>query len=218
MLTGKFVWAISTFLVAAAAKGPSYELRWHAPTGTTIHYFVHATSSSGGRSIEASANLAAKASKIQDGVVAGLNLSTSKVTIKTSVETDTVDDVKDIGYVAAAGEAPRELGMLANIPVFLFSNLPPKPLSQGQKWSNDLGSTFKIDSISKIGTIPVLKVLLTGDPKRLDIVSGTYWVSVADGSVVRAQIHTKRDPGVDLSHDPIEWSIFVDRIGNAVKK
>lgn len=201
------------------AKSPAYNLTWRAKVGAQASYYVHAKSSSEGRSILIDANLTGKVTGLASGEIRTLSLSTTKASAKTAVETDPIDDVSNVPFdLQNPANDLRRFGMLANIPAFVFIPIAKKPMEIGQKWSRELGGTWKVEGISKIKSLSVIKVSLAADHARLDSMAGTYWISTADGSVVREQIHTQRDPGVDTDLQAIEWDIFVDRLDLETKK
>lgn len=200
-------------------KAPAYNLTWRAKVGAQASYYVHAKSSSDGRSILIDTNMTGKVTEIEDGIAQKIAISTTKSSAQTSVETDSLPDVAGVTLdLREASSDLRKLGMLANIPGFIFVPLSKTPRSVGQSWARDMGGRWKVEGVSKIKTVSVIKVSLTGDDARLDSMSGTYWVSVADGSVIRAQIHTQRDPGVNTELAAIQWDIFLDRLDLAPRK
>jgi len=197
----------------ALAKAPGYNLTWRTKVGAQATYFIHAKSSSEGRSVVIDTNLTGKVTEVEDGTAQKFTLSTTKSSAQTSVETDPIPDVNGVTMdIRNPSSDLRKLGMLANIPGYIFVPVSKTPRAVGQSWARDLGGRWKVEAVSKIKTVPVIKVSLTGDDARLDSMSGTYWISVADGSVVRAQIHTQRDPGVNTELSAIQWDIFLDRL------
>lgn len=207
------IWSL--VLCAAVKVGEPFDLRWYAEPGASIELRVRATSNLQGNPIDATAVLYARAAKVVNKQVVAATVTTSGVSLRTRSGPSNLPNGGPIVYdMVGDREDPSGLGIFSNVPMYLLRPLASKPVTLGQSWVRPGGGKYKAMALEKFGTVGVLRVALTADSEARDQVDGTYWISTKDGSIVRANIHTKSTvvDGETEERVAAEWNILVDRI------